>query len=127
MRHWIGRVDLPSGNITPLNEVASAEEAWDFIHRTNSENDRINKENHALKVAKELIPFKIPEFDKEVHESLSKYLKLKIKLKQQAKESLSPEDRKTYHAPYIPNVIPKNTKLVYMAIHELSDLIGNIS
>lgn len=118
MRHWIARIDLPSRNITPLKEVDSSEEAWDFILRTNAENDRINKENHALKVAKDLIQFNIPAFDKEIHESLSKYIKFKIKQKQKAKESLSPEDSKIYHSPYIPNVIPKNTKLVYMAIHE---------
>lgn len=122
MRHWIGRVDIPSGNITPLSEVNSPEDAWEFIHRTNSQQDQINKENKELKIAKDNLPFDVPAYDKEVHGNLGQYIKLKVKLKQKAKAELSSEDREIYHKEYTKCVIPKNTKLVYMAIHEPKDL-----
>ena len=122
MKHWIGRVDIPSGNITPIKEVDSAEIAWKFIREMNSQQEQIDKENSELKIAKDNLQFNLPKYDKEVHVSLTKFIKLKTKIKHEMKEGLSEEDKKIYHAAYLLRVIPTNTKLVYMAIHELKDM-----
>lgn len=119
MQHWIARLDIPSGNITPIRRVETAEMVYDFIRDTHHRQDVINKENSKLKALKEAIDFNIPKYDKDVHGKLGDYIKLKIKLKQKAKEELSEVDKEIYHRQYIPNVVQKNTKFVYMAIHEL--------
>lgn len=122
MRHWIGRVDIPSGNITLLHEVDSSETARGYILNTTEENKKIMEVNNKLKELKESLLFNIPKFDKEVHETLHKWLKLKDKLKRAQKSSLCEEDQKIYHAAYLKELFPKWCKLVYVAVHEMEEI-----
>lgn len=118
MRHWLGRIDLPSRNITPIKEFDSEEEVIECIHKTNSENEEVNKFNSQLKIAKKNLPIVIPEFDKEIHKSLTQYIKLKKKIRREAADNLSEEDTKIYRDTYKQNPVPFGTKLVYMKIYE---------
>ena len=115
MRHWIGRVDIASGNIKALREFDSEEIVWNEIEQINIKQQEINKHNNELKLRKSFIKFNVPEFNKEIHGSLKKYLKLKNKLKSELNE----EDRKLYHEPYLETIIPYGTKLVYLVVHEV--------
>jgi hypothetical protein len=122
MRHFVGRVDIASGNVKLLREVESSEDAVCKIHEANQENDNINKANNLLKIAKGKLPSYIPHYNPELHGTLNQYMRLKKKLKIEYKDSLSPEDRKLYHEPFTEPVIPVGTKLVYVTVHELKEL-----
>lgn len=122
MKHWIGRVDIPSGNITPIKEVDSDEIAWKFIKETNSNQNEINEGNSKLKQAKIKLAPIYPKFDKDLHGSIGKYQRIKAEIRGNHRLNLSEEDNITYYAKYAQDVIPAKTKLVYMAIHELKDM-----
>lgn len=122
MRHFIGRVDIASGNVKILKELESPEEVRDSIRSINRENDRICKENSDLKIAKSKLPSNIPHYNPEIHGSLNQYIKLKKKLKNEYQASLSPEELKLYHEPYAERAIPFGTKLVYVAVHDLEEI-----
>lgn len=121
MRHWVGRIDLPSRNITAIKEFDSEEDCIEFIHNKNVENEEVNQYNSQLKIAKRNLPIIVPDFDKEIHKSLTQYIKLKKKIKREIVETLSEEEQKTYSNLYKISPVPHGTKLVYMKIYEIGD------
>ena len=114
MKHWIGRLDIRSGNITPLREVVSEEAAWDYIREFHVIQDNINKENSKLKQKKSEVKIDVPDYNKEIHGSIKQY----IKLKKEAKENLPQEVKDLLAKEYLKNVIQNGTKLLYLAVHE---------